>query len=450
MNAENFPLGEQLPSLRTEIPGPRSRQLAKRLAEVECRGITYLSHDFPVFWKKALGGNVEDVDGNTFVDFTAAFGVASLGHANRTVAAAVAEQLMHLPHGMGDVHPPSIKVELLERLTSLFPGKTAQAILCNGGSEAVEAALKTAYLSTGRPGVITFEGAYHGLSYGTLAVSGHLGFREPFHSQVAQFSYRAHYPRPGGDRNRETIDRSIREIERLMMEADNKLQPVGAILVEPIQGRGGILTPPPGWLRALRDVATRKNILLVVDEIMTGFGRTGKRFAVDHENVIPDLLCVGKSLSGMFPISACLGTEEVMQAWMPSSGEALHTSTFLGHPLGCAAALASINELEKKKLASRADRLGRDVLREIRSWRRNYSLISEVRGRGLMIGIELSRGEDKGIGFEIAREVLKKGLIVLPSGMNGNVLTLTPPLTLAGKQLEWGLSVLKEAFKKKL
>jgi 4-aminobutyrate aminotransferase-like enzyme len=425
-----FPFGERIADIRTSIPGPQSRDLAERLRCVECRNITYLADDFPVFWERAAGANVTDADGNLFVDFTSAFGVASLGHAAPAVTNAIAAQLERLPHGMGDVHPPSIKVELLEKLASLFPEPGARTILCSSGAEAVEAAIKTAYLATKRPDLVIFEGAYHGLTYGTLAASGQPRFREPFARQLAKISHPVPLP--------DSIEISIRQIDAALHSAE-----IGAVLVEPIFGRAGVVVPPDGWLRAVRRLTEDAGVLLIADEMMTGFGRTGTRFAIDREGIVPDLLCVGKALTGALPFSACIGTEKAMAAWPPSDGEALHTSTFLGHPLGCAAALASIEEIDRRNLSARAEELGAIVRREIERWVTPNSVVTSVRGRGLMIGIELNR---PGLAFECAKKALQRGLIVLPSGPLGNVVSLTPPLTIAESQLTWGLAALQETL----
>jgi 4-aminobutyrate aminotransferase-like enzyme len=422
--------------IRTRIPGPRSKELAKRLKSVETSGITYLAEDFPVFWKRALGSNVEDADGNVFVDLTAAFGVAALGHSNPVIAKAIAAQAAELPHGMGDVHPPEIKVRLLEELSRLAPIERAQSILCSSGAEAVEAALKTARIHTGKAGVISFENAYHGLTLGTLAVAGIDKFREPFFDQIPSFSCRARFP--GAT---EPVDPSIRELEAIIAEAEEQGRPVGAILLEPLQGRAGVIVPPPGWLKAVFDLTRRRGILLIADEIFTGFGRTGNLFAVEHDSVRPDLICVGKALTGSLPFSACIGSADVMKSWPVSEGEALHTSTFLGHPLGCAAALASIREGKRLGVVERARELGTRTLERLRGW--NLPIVKDVRGRGLMIGIELSRGSDQGLAFTVARRALAKGVIVLPSSPDGNVLSITPPLTIDEAQLNWALDVVK-------
>ena len=279
------------PELRGPVPGPQSRALAERLARVESRNVTALDPK-PIFWERASFANLWDVDGNRFVDLTAAFGVANVGHAHPEVSAAIARQAAELLHGMGDVHPPRVKVELLERLAALYPrGRTQQSpevrtVLSCSGADAVETALKTAMLATGRAGVIAFEGAYHGLSFGALDCTWREDFRAPFRARLPGATRFARY----GD---------LADVERLAREHGEE---IGAVLVEPIQGRGGERVPPDGFLRGLRNLCDERGWLLVVDEIYTGLGRTGSVFACDHEAVVPDLLCVGKGLASGMPI----------------------------------------------------------------------------------------------------------------------------------------------------
>ena len=310
------PHTDRLPELRTRVPGPRSRELAARLARVESRNVTCLTPE-PIFWERARGANVWDVDGNRYVDLGAAFGVANVGHAHPRVVSAVAGQAAALLHGMGDVHPSAVKVELLEALAGRFPGGgAARAVLGSSGSDAVEVALKTAALATGRSGVVAFEGAYHGLALGALDATYRETFRAPFLARLAGATAFARY----GD------------AEDVRRAAAACRAPVGAVLVEPVQGRGGERVPPPGFLAALRRLCDAQGWLLIADEVYTGFGRTGAWFACEHETVRPDLLCVGKGLASGMPISACIGRAEVMDSWPASLGEALHTQTFLGHP----------------------------------------------------------------------------------------------------------------------
>ncbi|MBW2314154.1 MAG: aminotransferase class III-fold pyridoxal phosphate-dependent enzyme [Deltaproteobacteria bacterium] len=415
------------PALVTEVPGPRSRELAKRLGEVESRNVTCLAPEAPIFWERAKGATVHDVDGNRFIDLGGGFGVANVGHAHPRVVAAVQEQAERLLHGMGDVHPPAVKVELLEALCARFPGGgAARGVLSSSGSDAVETALKTAILATGSAGVVAFESAYHGLALGALDATWRPDFRDPFRARLPGATVFA----PFGDSG---------AVERA---AEHAPQPVGAVLVEPVQGRGGERVPPPGFLRALRELCDRRGWLLIADEVYTGFGRTGRMFACEHEGVAPDLLCLGKGLASGMPLSACLGRAEVMNAWPESQGEALHTQTYLGHPPGCAAALASIAILEEDELPMRSARLGAAGLARLRAATSNASGVREVRGLGLMIGVECDTPERALTG---ARRCLDRGVLILPSGDDGRVLSITPPLVIDETGFEFALDVVAES-----
>jgi 4-aminobutyrate aminotransferase/(S)-3-amino-2-methylpropionate transaminase len=414
----------KLPEIRTPVPGPRSRALATRLAAVESRNVTCLVPEPPIFWERAAGANVWDVDGNRYVDLGAGFGVANAGHAHPRVVAAIAAQSAQLLHAMGDVHPPAAKVALLEALAARFPGGgPARAVLGSSGSDAVESALKTALIATGKPGVIAFHGAYHGLALGALDATHRPLFREPFQSRLA---VRTGFARFGdaGD-----VLRAARELGVA----------VGAVLVEPIQGRGGERVPPDGFLAELRALCDREGWLLILDEIYTGFGRTGRWFACEHEGVVPDLLCVGKGLASGMPISACIGRAAVMDAWPASRGEALHTQTFLGHPPSCAAALASLAALAEEKLVERAAHDGAAALAFLRARTRGRARVAEVRGRGLMLGVECDAPETA---QRACARALARGVILLPSGDDGRVLSVTPPLCIGADALEHALEVL--------
>jgi 4-aminobutyrate aminotransferase / (S)-3-amino-2-methylpropionate transaminase / 5-aminovalerate transaminase len=417
-----------LPERCTAIPGPNSRALAAELRRYENPNVTYVDPEgrFPVFWESASGCLVRDVDGNTFLDLTAAFGVAAVGHTNPRVAAAIAEQSRRLLHGMGDVHPTAVKVELQRKIAERTPGDLGGCILGQNGGDAVEAALKTARLYTGRPGVLAFHGGYHGLTYGALAVTARDDFKTPFAGQVPTFARHVPY-------------RDLRAVEAALREQAD----IGAVLVEPIQGRGGILVPPPGFLTGLRELCDRYGVLLLADEIFTGWGRTGDWFSCDHDGVLPDLLCIGKAMSGGFPISACVGRPSVMAAWGASTGEALHTSTFLGNPLGCAAALAAIAEMEEKNLPERARTVGayfKERLHELQA--RHGGAIREVRGRGLMLGVLLDSRERA---LHLVYDLLQRGIIVLPAGA-GDVLEFVPPLIIEIEQIDWAIGQLDTAL----
>ncbi|HEX2486676.1 MAG TPA: aminotransferase class III-fold pyridoxal phosphate-dependent enzyme [Myxococcota bacterium] len=405
------------PELATEVPGPRSRALAARLRAVESRNVTCLVPEPPIFWERAAGANVWDVVGNRYVDLGGAFAVSNAGHAHPRVVAAIAEQAARLLHGMGDVHPPRVKVELLEALAARFPGGgPARAVLGSSGSDAVEAALETAQLATGRAGAVAFEGGYHGLALGALDATSRADFREPFSARLPHATVFARY----GDAD---------DVRRAAREAR---VPIGAVIVEPIQGRGGVRVPPPGFLRALRKLCDAEGWLLVADEIFTGCGRTGRFFACEREGVVPDLLCVGKGLASGMPISACLGRATVMDAWPASRGEALRTQTFLGHPPSCAAALASLAVIDEEGLVARADETGAAALELLGRRAASLPSVKEVRGLGLMLGVECDGPE------RAARAVsraLARGLVLLPSGSDGRVLSITPPLSIERESL---------------
>ncbi len=410
------------------MPGPRSLELAARLARVESPDTTCLHPDAPIFWERAQGANVWDVDGNRFVDLGGAFGVANVGHAHPRVVDAIARQAGTLLHGMGDVHPPARKVELLERLAALYPGGgPTRGLLCLSGSDAVESALKTALLATGRPGAIAFEGGYHGLGFGALDVTARPFFKQGLSARLPGLTRLARF----GD------------ADSVLAAAAECPEPVGCVIVEPVQGRGGERVPPPGFLSRLRELCDREGFLLIADEIYTGFGRTGRLFACEHEGVVPDLLCLGKGLTAGMPLSALMGRAEVFEAWPASEGEARQTWTHLGHPAGCAAALAALDVLEEDGLVARAADVGARALDGLRKRCAGKTSVAAVRGLGLMIGIVLGPDVDTAAA---CRRALARGVIALPSGDAGDVLSVTPPLSIDEPVLDAALDLLVDAI----
>jgi len=413
---------DRLPEIRTAPPGPASVALARRLAEVECPAITG-QEPAPVFWERALGSNVYDVDGNCYVDLQAGFGVMALGYAHPTLARVMAEQAAELPHAMGDVFPARLKVELLEALERALPGDLGCAILSSSGSDAVESALKTALVATGKPGVVAFEGAYHGLGLGSLDVTHRPHFRAPFAGRLAgRTSFVAF-----GD---------VEAARRAARECD-----AGAILVEPVQGRGGVRPAPIGFLRGLRDLADELGILLIFDEVYSGFGRTGRMLACEHDGVLPDVVTLGKALGAGLPISACAGRPAVMQRWGKSSGEAIHTSTHLGSPLGCAVGIRVLELIQSEGLIERAGTLGERALARLQAGLAGVPGVRDVRGRGLMLGVEL---DDPERAFGICEAALERGWILLGEGRDGEVISMTPALNVPESLLDAGVDCLVE------
>lgn len=425
--------GTALPQLVTAVPGPRGQELVDLLAAHECPAITArrsrraeasgVQQD-PIVWERAIGANVWDADGNRFVDLTAGFGVAAAGHSNPLVVARTRDQVERHIHGMGDAFPSSQRVRLAAELAAHLPGDLSQVIFGSNGSDAVEAALKTAVLATGRSGIVAFEGSYHGLSLGALTVSHYKDpFREPF---VGLLGPTARWLPFGED----------------LADLD---EAPAAVLVEPIQGRGGDRTAPAAWFQQLRALCDRTGALLIFDEIYTGFGRAGE-FVLSGTDavggVVPDLLCLGKGLAGGFPMSACVGTERAMAAWGASTGEAIHTSTFLGHPVGCAAARAMLELVDEHGLLERARELGDLMGRTLEDLAARHEGVLGARGRGALRAIELAGGAERTV--PLCRALLEHGILLLPAGLRGEVLSFTPPLTLTSLQWELALATIED------
>jgi 4-aminobutyrate aminotransferase-like enzyme len=454
-----------------------TKTILQQLRDFESRNVTFIDPDgsWPIVWERARDVHVWDADGKKYLDLSAAFGVAAAGHANPRVVKAGQKQMARLLHAMGDLHPPARKAELareLSRLTferwsqsvdrstveSLYRQpihrltptadvgvhgsavQRAKTIFSNSGFEAVESALKTALLATSKRGVIAFEGAYHGLGYGALNATHREFFRSPFRSQLREFGNFVPFPARTADLT--TVEWNIRHLFRREL--------IGAILVEPVQARGGIQVPPKEFLPLLRKLCTEHGALLILDEIYTGFGRTGKWFACEHGGVVPDLVCLGKALTGGFPLSACVGRADLMDAaWPPSRGEAIHTSTFLGHPVGCAMALAQIKEIERLDLPEHSAQLGEFLLGELQSKISSPKFPIAVRGLGLMAGVELRLPDGKpatAAALQTVKAMLQRGFILLLEGGYANVISFTPPLTITQPQLAKAVSTLAEVL----
>lgn len=429
-------MSDELERVVTAIPGPRTAELLPSLREHESRNVTYLGDESPVFWESASGANVTDVDGNRYIDLTAAFGVANAGHGNPYVVSAVADQAARLMHGMGDVHPHEARTRLLEKLATVLPRGLTKTFLATTGSEAVEAALKTAMLATGKSHFVAYRNAYHGLSLGALPLCGIEKFATPFAGALGPSAIFLDYPHSVAGANTAAAVATAREA----IERDGN---VAALIVEPIQGRAGCIVPPPGYLAALKDVCTELGVVMIADEIYTGFGRTGTWFAVEHDRVVPDIICIGKAMGSGFPISACAGRPEIMDAWPLSTGEALHTSTYLGNPMGCAAALATIGEIERMALPAKARQAGLALASRLDALRARKN-VSDVRGRGLFWGIEL---RDAATADRVVKRALASGVIVLQAGPEGDAVTIAPPLVITDRQLSRGIELLEAAIR---
>lgn len=419
--------GNLLPRIVVPPPGPRSRELSAALWRLEAPGVNTLTGGgaASILWEEAKGANVRDVDGNIYIDLTSGFGVAAVGHRHPRVVAAVREQAGRLLHGLGDVMAHPLRVELARRLAGLAPVDEPQVFFAISGAEAVEIALKTALGATGRPGVVAFEPSYHGLTMGALAVTSREEFRAPFaahlHGHVRRLPF-------AGD---------LDAAEEALASGD-----IGAVIVEPIVGREGVLMPPAGWLAGLAEACRRRGALLIADEIFTGFGRTGRLFAVEHEGVRPDVLCCGKALGGGLPVAAVIARRDLFRCWA-TPGEARHTATFLANPLACAAALATLDVLQGEDLPARAARLGEDLGRRLAAWPSRFPEVERVRGRGLLWGVQF-RSREAAKKWMLA--AWSRGVLLLAGGPEGRVAQLVPPLTIREEQLEAAVVGLEGVF----
>ncbi|PIE05644.1 MAG: aspartate aminotransferase family protein [Sorangium cellulosum] len=432
----NATIGQEAPLIRIPPPGPMSRSWANRHDRVACPSVFSSSSDpqagdasRPIVYASAIGANVFDVDGNRYVDLAAGFGSILLGHNAEFPARSMEMQCQRTWTGLGDVYPADAKIAMLERVTSLYPEGKARALLCQSGSDAVTAAIKTAVLHTQRPGIIAFNGAYHGMGYAALAACGYRDtFRIPFSQQLNQHISFAPYPHQPAD-----LEASLTAV-RQALEKGN----VAGIIVEPVLGRGGCIDPPPDFLPALSRLAFDAGATLIADEIWTGLGRSGALLACSRVGVVPDIICLGKGLGGGLPISACVARDAVMQAWAKHPG-VLHTSTFQGNALACSTGVATIDTLRVQKLCERAAHVGDAFRTWLNCELKPLPAFIRTTGAGLMVGVELESGS---IAARARHSLLQQGYIVLTGGSEGQSLTLTPPLTIHEDLLKGFVDVL--------
>jgi 4-aminobutyrate aminotransferase len=424
------------PRLVTELPGPRARELVARDERVTSPS---LPRAYPLVPERASGCVVEDVDGNLLLDFNAGIAVASTGHAHPEVVAAVRRQAGELLHySASDFYLP-IYVELCERLAALFPGRrAARVFLTNSGTEAVEAAVKLARWHTGRQYVVAFFGSFHGRSYGSASLTASKArYRArfgPLLPGVLHAPYADSFRPAAGDP--EWRFRTASYLEGVLFERLVDPAEVAAIVVEPIQGEGGYVVPPPGWLAALRELCDRHGILLVADEVQTGIGRTGRMWAVERDGVEPDVLVAGKGIASGLPLGAMIAREDVA-TWTPGT----HGSTYGGNPVACAAALATLRLVEDG-LAAAAARTGERLLAGLRGLAARADAIRDVRGAGLMVGVELA---DHAGAAALEQECFRRGLLVLSAG--DAAVRLSPPLVVTDAQVDRALSLVAGALR---
>lgn len=441
-----------------------STALVDDLAKTECAGLTARRARFegeigidrdPIVLKYGKGAFLWDADDLPYVDMGGCFAVAAYGHANPELIEALNQQAQKLMHGMGDVYPTDTKISFLKALAAIAPGNLSGALLSQSGAEAIETAIKMAQMATGKSRLIAFESSYHGLSYGALSVTAHQDcFKKPFSARICQqttFVPYANCKRCAFGQSPESCHFAcISHIDRILSLPSGGCGDVAAVIAEPIQGRGGDVVPPKGWLKALRDLCTQHDILLILDEIYTGFGRTGSMFACDRDNVVPDIMCLGKAMTGGFPLSAAIASPKVLNKWPLNISEAIHTSTFLGNPMGCAVGLKALEILQRDHLPEAAQQKGDYISAEFRKIQNKHpNYILDARGAGLMQALEFSTPDKKpltDIALRIVDEMRNHGFILLPSGPWSHVISIAPPLMIPQPCLEFFIQALNESI----
>ncbi|MFI5172152.1 MAG: aspartate aminotransferase family protein [Chitinophagales bacterium] len=438
--------------LKTPIPGPNSLAIIERRKNALPTG---LAKSTEVAIASAEGGVVTDVDGNTLLDFAGGIGMMNIGHRNADVVNAMKEQLDKYIHICSLVATPEPYVELAELINSLTPGNfPKKTILANSGSEAVENAVNISRYYTKRNAVICFEGGYHGRTLLTLSLTSKYAlFKKgfgPFVNDIYKLPAPNMYRKPDQFTDDEYIYHCIKQFETAMV---SQVDPdaVAAIIIEPVQGEGGFIPIPKLFLEKLRSVANEHGIVLIFDEIQCGASRTGKLFACEHFNVIPDIICMAKSIGGGMPISATCGKAEIM--------DSVHLGglggTYGGNPVACVAAIAALKILSSAPFLERVNAVGKIISDELNTWKSKYNCIGDVRGLGAMRLIEFVKNRntkepDVEIAMAIIKEAVSNGIILIRAGLFSNCIRLLPPVVMTEEQLMEGLAVLENAIKKNI
>jgi 4-aminobutyrate aminotransferase len=435
-----------LPHILTALPGPHATELIRRDSEVLSPSYTRC---YPLVAARGEGAMIEDVDGNRFLDFNAGIAVASTGHCHPQVVAAIEEQSKRLIHMSGTDFYYENMVELAEKLAAIAPGGGPHRVYFgNSGAEATEAAMKLARYHTGRDKFIAFTGSFHGRTMGALSLTGSKAVQRKGFGPLVPGVYHAHYPdpyrRPDGVSADDHGVSCVRFIEDELFRTILPAEEVAGIVVEPIQGEGGYLVPPPAFLQELRRLADRHGILLIFDEVQSGMGRTGKMWAAEHFGVVADIFTTAKGIASGLPLSAMIARGNIMN-WGPGA----HASTFGGNPVAVAAALATIELLEGELIANAA-RIGDHLLDRMRQWPKRFPQVGDVRGLGLMIGFELVRDQNSKdrapeIRDRIQEMAFERGLLVLGAGRN--TIRLCPPLIITRDQADFAVDTLEECLK---
>jgi 4-aminobutyrate aminotransferase len=437
----------KLPHLLMSLPGPKAKRVIERDTEFVSPSYT---RDYPLVAKRGRGAMIEDVDGNTFLDFAAGIAVVATGHCHPDVVAAIQKQAAELIHMSGTDFYYEGMPQLAETLSSIAPGKEPKRVYFgNSGAEAIEAAIKLAKYHTGRDKLIAFHGAFHGRTMGALSLTASRAIQRKGFGTLLSGVF--HMPFPDTYRGTYGVCAQTASVDCLNY-LENELfrrrvdpEEVAGIFIEPIQGEGGYILAPPEFLQGLQRICRKHGILLVADEVQSGMGRTGKWWAVDHApGVEPDIICTAKGIASGMPLSAVIARASVMD-WKPGA----HASTFGGNPVCIAAALVTLRLLEEKYMQNTA-KVGEFILRRTADWPQRFKIVGEVRGRGLMIGIEFVRDQKtKEKAPELRNEIIQlafhKGLLVLGSG--DTTLRFCPPLVIDEEQADFAVQTLESCIR---
>ena len=427
--------------LKTAIPGPRSREILERKAQVVADPLSVF---LPVVIEEGRGATLTDVDGNTFIDFTGGVGCLNVGHSHPRVVEAAQEQLAKFSHTDFTIVPYEVYVTLAERLIAASPFRSpAKAAFFNAGTEAVENAIKFARAYTGRPGVIGFEGGFHGRTLLSLSLTSKT---HPYKAGLGPFApevYRVPFP---NDYRGPSADEALAALERALI-TQVAAETVAAIVIEPIQGEGGFVVAPQAFVDGVRRLCDEHGIVMVVDEVQTGFGRTGKLFAIEHYGIEPDLITVAKSIAAGLPLSGVIGKAEIMDA----PGDSAIGGTYVGNPVAQAAALAVLDVMEDEGVCERAAQLGETIRARMESWRERWPQVGDVRGLGAMLAIELvtepaSKEPDADTASAVVEAAAARGLLLLKSGIYSNCIRVLAPLVLSDAELDEALTVWEDAL----
>lgn len=440
--------GDELPSVGNE-QGEKTKMLFEKRAQYVAQGI---SNHIPIFIDNAKGSVVQDIDGNVYIDCSSGIGVVNVGHCEEAVVESIKKQAEKLIHSCFMVSMYESYVALAEKLVKITPGNfPKKAMFVNSGAEAVENAVKIARAYTKKPGIVSFECGYHGRTLLTMTLTSKVKpykhefgpFAPEIYKVPSAYCYRCMF----GATYPECSMRCLEHFERFFI-AESDPSNIAALIIEPVQGEGGFIVPPKEYLPGLADICKKNDIVFIVDEVQTGFGRTGKMFAVENWGVTPDLMALAKSIAGGMPLSAVVGKAEIMD--VPTKGRI--GGTYGGNPIACAAGLSAIDYMETNDLSKRANHIGAFMTKRLKELQEEYPAIGDVRSLGAMVAAEFvkDRKTKKPAGDEtplIMQECFKRGLIALGAGIYSNVIRFLPPLVLTDKQMEETMSIFEEALR---